>query len=288
MTGRAPGVPSIQQPNAASRDAPTAAYFWGCEMKGFKACALAFAWAAVCSSPAFATVIFHNTGTTSGWDSINQEHDGTVAQVTSPVFKGSTAVRVTQVYDPSYTGRYHSEVVKNNVYRPGDQGFYGFAFYLPSNWQFVSQTYNLAQFIADFGNTGCDDYMPTTMLWLSGTNLSTRAKSGTPCAQSTQTFSNFASVTAGQWHRIEIQASWQSSASGFLKVWYDGTKKLEQYNIATTVADSQNRAFQFRVGIYANGWHDQGMMVGTQGTRTIHFDQIGAGTVFADADPSGW
>jgi hypothetical protein len=244
--------------------------------------------AALTAAEVGATVIFHNTGTTSGWSQLFQEHNGTVKQVTSPVYKGSTSLQVTQIYDAGYTGRYHSEAIRNNTYRPGDMGFYGFAFRLPSNWQAVSQGYNLSQFIGDFTSSGCDGWMPGTMIWLTNTSLSTRVKSGTACAQSIRKWDNFASVTPGAWHRVEMQASWQSGSTGYFKVWFDGTKKVEQFNIPTTVADSQNRYYQFRVGLYANGWYDQGQMVGTQGTRTVNYDQIGVGTTFADADPNAW
>src|SRR5438105_4867272 len=111
--------------------------FWRCEMARAKRVRIFLTAAVVLmgSGSSFATVLFHNTGTTSGWDSLNQEHWGTVGQVTSPVYKGSTAVKVTQTYDPNYTGRYHSEMVRNDGYTPGQMRFYGFAFYIPSNWQ---------------------------------------------------------------------------------------------------------------------------------------------------------
>jgi len=240
------------------------------------------------ASPGRAAVLFHNTGTTSGWNLVFVEHRGSVAQVDSPAFKGSTAIRVTQVFDPAYTGRYHSEVVRGDGYKPGQMRFYGFALYIPSNWQSVSQGFNIAQFIADFGDTGCDDFMPSTMMWFTGSSLSTRVKQGSICNQSIRTFSNFASLTYGQWHRIEIQANWQSNSSGYLKVWVDGAKRLEQFGLATTISDPANRTFSFRVGMYANSWHDQGRMVGTQGTRTLYYDQIGIGTAFGDADPNAW
>jgi len=244
--------------------------------------------AVLSGSDSFATVIFHNTGTTSGWSQLFKEHKGTISQVASPVFKGSTSLQVTQIYDSAYSGRYHSEMIRNNAYKPGDMGFYGFAVRLPSNWQVVSQGYNLAQFIGDFTSSGCDGWMPGTMVWLHGTSLSTRVKSGTACSQTTTTFSNFGSMTPGSWHRIEIQASWQSGSTGYFKVWFDGAKKVERYNIPTTIADSSNRYYQFRVGIYANGWYDQGYMSGTQGTRTINYDQIGIATTYGEADPNGW
>jgi Polysaccharide lyase len=247
--------------------------------------ALALAWL---GGEGIAAVLFHNPGTTSGWDSFSLEHRGSIGQVTSPVYKGSEAIQVTQIYDPNYTGRYHSEVVRNDGYRPGDMRFYGFAFRLPGNWQTVSQSFNLAQFIADFSNTGCDDWMPTTMMWIAGTNLHTRVKSGTVCSQSIQTFNNIASVSVAAWHRVVIQANWQSDSTGYFKVWFDGTKVLEQYNLPTTIFDPQFRRYSFRVGMYANAWHDQHRMEGTQGTRSWFIDQVGIGTTFADANPSAW
>ena len=240
----------------------------------------------LCSRESFATVIFHNTGTTSGWAATLAEHNGSISQVTNIVYDGTTAVKAMQVYDPNYTGRYHSEFVVNDVYNRGETGFYGFAFRLQGDWQFTNQNYNIAQFIADFSNTGCDDWMPSTMVWLNGSNLNTRVKTGSICAQKTTTFNNVASVTAGVWHRYETQVSWQSGTNGYFKVWYDGNKVFERLNIATTVSD--DRAFDFRVGLYANSWHDDGYMSGSQGTRQIWYDQIGVGTTYADADPDGW
>ncbi|WP_223646336.1 polysaccharide lyase [Corallococcus sp. EGB] len=233
-----------------------------------------------------AAEIFRNTGTLTGWNAINREHNGSVNEVTNVTYEGPTAIKVTQIYDPNYTGRYHSEVVKNNVYRRGDTGFYGFAFRLQQDWQFQPQSYNIAQFIADFSDTGCDDYMPSTMVWLSGNQLMTRVKQGTVCAQKTVTFPNLATVSAGEWHKVILQVKWASDSTGYIKLWFDGVKVLEQFNLATTVAD--DRSFQFRVGLYANGWHDSGYMQGSQPNRSIWFDEIAAGTTFADADPAQW
>jgi hypothetical protein len=250
----------------------------------------AFALLFTCSLRAQATQLFKNTGTTSGWDFINQEHSGTVQQVTNVVYEGSTALKMMQTYDPNYNGRYHSEVVKNNVYKLGDTGFYGFAFRLQQDWQFSpAQSYNLAQFIADFSdlNSKCDDWMPTSMVWIVGDQLYSRVKFGSDiCHQQIDTFSNLATVSAGEWHKVEIQASWKADGTGYYKLWFDGNKVLEKYNLDTTLDDP--RYFQFHVGLYANGWHDDGGMKGTQGTRQVWYDEIAAGTTFADADPAQW
>ncbi|KAI2623931.1 polysaccharide lyase family 20 protein [Hypomontagnella submonticulosa] len=237
-----------------------------------------------------AAQLWQNTGTKSGWDTFTHEHKGTVDEVKDDVYKGSTALRMTQIHDAGYSGRYHSEAVKYNVYRKGESGFYGFAFRLQPDWQSnPAQEFNLAQFIADFSDLKCgEDYMPSTMVWIVGDQLATRVKYGNVCPtnqQKIKEFKNLKKVTAGAWHRVEIQASWKNDNTGFFKLWFDGEKVVEAYNLPTTVGDG--RYFQFRVGLYANGWHDHGYE-GSQGTRQVWYDQIAAGSEFKDADPGQW
>jgi hypothetical protein len=245
---------------------------------------------AALSATTSATQSFANRGTTpAGWDFVLKEDKGTVDQVTNVVYGSSgTAIKVTQTYDPGYTGRYHSEVHHFQAYHRGEQGFYGFAFRLQDDWQFApAQSYNLAQFIADFTDTGCDDWMPSSMVWIVGNQLASRVKTNTVCAQVTTEFLNLATVSAGTWHKVVIQANWQNDDTGFYKLWFDGVKVLEKFNIATNIDDT--REFQFHVGLYANGWHDDaGGMKGTQPFRQVWYDQIGMGTTFADADPDQW
>ncbi|KAJ5822676.1 Polysaccharide lyase [Penicillium robsamsonii] len=233
------------------------------------------------SLSAQASLIFKNSGTTSGWDKTNQEHRGTVKQVTDEAYEGKTALKMTQIYDEDYSGRYHSEVVKNDVYKRGDTGAYGFSFRLQDDWQFLPvQSYGIAQFIADFTDSGCEDWMPTTMVALKGDKLYSRVKEGSVCKQEVHGFNDLATVTAGEWHRIEIEAKWESDGTGHYTFYYDGEKVLDEQNISTTVED--DRAFQFRVGLYANGWHDDKQMKGSQGTRSIWYDEIAAGTKLSD------
>lgn len=239
-----------------------------------------------------AAVWFHNTGTVgSGWDGTNLDPNCTIADSTSVVYKGSTSIKATANYNASYNGRYHAMKTKNNVYRQGDTGFYGFAFYLQSAWDFSgSQQYQLFQFIANFAgasdNNCGEGWQPSTMVWIAGNKLATRRNFGSgPCNRQTISYTNLATVTSGVWHRIVIQASWQSNTTGFLKLWYDGTKVFEQFNIATTIDDT--RYYRMDVGLYANSWYDQDTLVGS-GNRQAWFDQIGTGSTFADADPAQW
>jgi hypothetical protein len=225
-----------------------------------------------------------------GWSNINQENKGIVQQVSNIVYEGDSAIKCTQIYDPSYHGRYHSDIRKDGSYKKDDTGFYGFAFRLQDNWDFDgNQSYNIAQFIADFSDSGCDDWMPTSMIWLQGDQLYTRVKHGTVCpktAQQIEVFPNLARVSAGQWHRVIVQTSWKSDNSGFYKLWFNDVKVLERFGIPTTI--DSDRAFGFSVGLYANAWYDEGYMEGNQGTRQVWFDEIAEGTLFADADPDQW
>jgi len=235
-----------------------------------------------------ATVTFHNTGTVgSGWDGTNLDANCSIGDSTSVVYKGTTAIKAIANYNGGYTGRYHAMKTKNNAYHLGDTGFYGFAFYLQSAWDFSgSQQYQLFQFIADYSNTGCDDWQPSTMVWVAGNQLATRRNYGSSaCNRTTQSFTGLASVSAGVWHRIVIQAHWTNDSTGYLKMWFDGTKVLEKLNQATTINDG--RGYRMDVGLYANSWHDQGTLVGS-GNRQVWFDQVGTGTTFADADPAQW
>jgi hypothetical protein len=242
---------------------------------------------------AHATAYFHNTGTTadgggfSNWDGSNLDSPCSITQSTSVVYKGTTSIKAQANYQSGYTGRYHAMKSHNNGYHLGETGFYGFAFYLQSAWDFSgSQQYQLFQFIANYSDTGCDDWQPSTMIWIQGNQLCTRRNYGSSaCSRTVQSYTNLASVSAGVWHRIVVQAHWAADTSGYLKLWLDGTKVFEQYNLATTINDG--REYRMDVGIYANSWHDQGYCTGST-TRMAWFDQVGTGSTFADADPAQW
>ena len=239
-----------------------------------------------------ATRLFYNPGTIDGWSSQPfKEKEGTVTEVSNVVYEGDKALKMTQTFVEGYTGRYHSEVHYNNGYKRGDELFYGFTFRLSDTWQFQPQSYNIAQFIADRQGAGCDDddWMPSTMVWIDNNRLKTRFLSGNyrqgDCSRRIYTFTSPTAITAGAWHKVVIQARWKSDNTGFFKMWLDGNKFVEEFNNSTTTND--DFTFQFRVGLYANGWHDNDhKMVGTQGFRQVWFDEVAIGTTFADVDPN--
>jgi hypothetical protein len=229
--------------------------------------------------------IFTNRGTLKGWGGSQTEHKGEIKEVTDVFLGEPPALAMSQTFDASYTGRYHSEVRVLNAYKHGDTRFYGFAFRLPPDWQFSpAQSYDLAQFIAPFDQ--CDSFMPTTMFWAEGTKLFTRLKSGSVCSQKTKELPLDATLTAGVWHKVILEATWKSDATGSLRLWFNGKLVADEKNVATTV--SEDVPFQFRVGLYANGWHDDKGMKGTQGFRQVFYDKIAIATTKDEADPDLW
>ncbi|GAB1315417.1 hypothetical protein MFIFM68171_05627 [Madurella fahalii] len=244
------------------------------------------------ASPAvvWATQLFSNHGTTSGWSAsyIDAGCGGTIQQVTNVIKEGSTALKMTHTHNPNYNGLYHAEVHAYDGYSQGQTRFYGFWFRLSEAWEFTpGESFNIAQFIANFPGT-CDEWMPSTMVWISGNQLWARRKHGSLCPQSSQQTNNIntgRTVTAGVWHKIVIQAKWESDSTGYFKLWFDGDKVIEELYVPTTI--QQDSPFQFRVGLYANGWSNGGYS-GNQPFRQIWFDEIGFGTTFADADPDQW
>jgi hypothetical protein len=236
------------------------------------------------AAPGHASVQFENTGSASGWSSLYVEHNGSVTTVSSPVYKGTTSLRARQIYDSSYSGRYHAEGRKSSLQKRGSDNYYGWTFRLPSNWQFVDQNYNMQQFIANF--SGCSGGQPTTMTKLRGTTLSTRVVTGPNGCDRTATSLNIVtSVTAGTWHRVVIRGRWRSDSTGVFQAWYDGSKKIDRSGSNIPAVDT---GYTGCFGMYANGWYDDKKMVGTQGTREWNLDQIRETTSYNEADPAQW
>jgi hypothetical protein len=101
----------------------------------------------------------------------------------------------------------------------------------------------------------------------------------------TRAFTLQRDIKGGVWYKLTFQITWASDATGQFKTWVNGTKVHEEYNIPTTLLDD-GREFSFRVGLYANGWHDDDHKnLGTQNFRQVWIDEIGVGSEFADADP---
>ena len=244
--------------------------------------------AAFCAATSLcqATVYFQNTGTTSGWSGSNLDSGCSVANSTSVVYRGSTSFKCRTLWEGA-SHRYHAMKVYNSGYNLGQMRFYGFAFYLQSAWDFSgSQQYQLFQFIANYSDQGCDDWQPSTMIWISGNQLATRRNYGSSsCSRSVQSYTGLATVSRGVWNRIILQASWKADTTGYLKLWLNGSKVFERYNIATTI--NSTRTYRMDVGLYSNSWYDQKTVVGS-GDRQLWIDNVRIASTYGEADPAQW
>src|SRR5690242_10113261 len=92
-----------------------------------------------------AAVLFQNTGNAQGWGRVFTQRAGTITEVSSPVYKGTTAVKATQTYQTSNGQNYHSEIIKTMAHLAGQDLYYGQAIYLPPDWQFHSQNVTFQQ-----------------------------------------------------------------------------------------------------------------------------------------------
>jgi hypothetical protein len=259
---------------------------------------------------------FVNHGTKSGWTTtyIDAGSKGYIEDSTSASYGGSQSIKFGQEYlGTSYKERYHSEVLYSNGYKRDEEKYYGFAFRLHSTWEFDPQNYNIAQFGADFkdikwNGKSCDDFSPTTMIWINGSKLFARTKRGQMIAgqscppsdqkwncdlgancQPTDSFqlqsasSNIGEIKAGVWYRLVFHVKWKSDKTGVFQAWLNGTQVADRSGVTTLLDD--HREYEFRVGLYANSWHDDEKMVGNQPQRQLWIDEMGVGSTFADADP---
>ena len=122
---------------------------------------------------------FHYDGDMRKFNEVHSEHKGTIKYHSGEIYKApefyvpssDRSLEFTQVFDPSYSGRYHSEISLYNAYNPGRKGYYAFAFKLPQDWQFSQDTMTLMQFIGDFN--GWEEkgllgktWSPSTKVWI--------------------------------------------------------------------------------------------------------------------------
>jgi hypothetical protein len=124
------------------------------------------------------------------------------------------------------------------------------------------------------------------MTEIRNTQIGTRVTYGDPCNRQHTHFPDLGAVSAGTWHRVVIRGKWESNTTGIFQFWYDGVKKVDKTGIATFPNTTLSLTGVY--GLYANGWHDQDTMVGTQGTRDVYYDSVRVASTYDEADPAQW
>ena len=160
------------------------------------------------ATPGHATVYFQNTGTKTGWSNYPQDPEnlGRIDQVSSPVYKGSTALKFQQTFDAAWSARgrgYHAEVVQRRAQRVGQDRYYGGALYLPSNWSVIDKNTTFWQFSPESPSG------PWNLNWVQKNEIRIRVMG---------THYTLATISPGTWNRCVARFK-LSSTSGVFEYW---------------------------------------------------------------------
>jgi hypothetical protein len=225
-------------------------------------------------TPGSGTIHFQSEGSKTHFPNYpqNPQNRGRIDDVSSPTYKGSTAIRFEQTYVDNATERYHSEVTIHGVQRNGQDKYYGFALYLPTTWHNESVKDNFQQWGSE--NPGG----PWLLMWIDQDHI----KGGHPNTFGT---TDFGAISKGVWHRVVSRLRMQNGTP--FEFWVDGTRRGAP-NCSCSVTGGSVR---WSAGIYVSYWYDRyrgGLPAGSQRTRYLLQDHYRITSSYPTADPASW
>ena len=224
--------------------------------------------------PGRATVYFQNEGSKTGWSNYPQDPEnlGRIDVVSSPTYKGTSALRFEQTYDAAWSAQgrgYHAEVVQSGVQRLGEDRYYGGAVYLPSNWSFIDKNTTFWQFSPESPSG------PWNLNWVQQNEIRIRVMG---------THYTLATIGAGVWNRCVARFK-LSSTSGAFQYWVNGS--LRQTVTGNVVPPNGAQTIRWSVGIYVTWWRDA-TDPGGPSTRYLYQDHHRIASSYAEAEPANW
>ncbi|MFI9846072.1 polysaccharide lyase [Nonomuraea sp. NPDC051941] len=235
---------------------------------------------ALCAVPAVAPagsataaeVFFQDTGTLTGWSNYPQEpqKQGVIRTVSSPVYKGTTAIEAQQTYLDE-GGGYHSETVQNRTQAVGQDRYYGQAIYLPPNWQFHHQNVTFQQWSPE------DPEGPWELMFVQNDELRIGGSGG--FAATLDKITNL----RGTWIRIVTRLKFHSTAGAF-EVWVNGRKVWSRTGV--TVLPKTSQTIRWSSGIYCTAWRN-GTPAGPR-VLSIYHDHARIASSYSLAEPANW
>ncbi len=223
--------------------------------------------------PSHASVYFQNTGNKEGFPNYPQRPQarGTIDTVSSPTYKGTTAIRFVQTWigDTGYSGRYHSEVVVGNDYpsaqRSNQDRYYGVAVYLPSNWVYAGDNICFQQWA---GNG------PWLMMEVRGSNIVVLPHG------SMQTLGT---MPRGVWVRVVSRL--RTTSSGVFEAWINGARRM---SVSANYVIPGSTTLRWSAGLYVTGWYPRRSSAPNPRVRTLYQDQYRIASTLAEAEPANW
>jgi hypothetical protein len=216
-----------------------------------------------------ATVYFENAGTTSGWSKVYAQQIGRVLQVTSPVYRGSTALGFEQTFNDVLTG-YHSETIIASIQSNNQDRYYGKVIRVPSNWAFDDNNITYQQWSPE------NPEGPWMLNWIGRNNrmyIQARPSGGNP---------DVGFIAAGVWVRVVHRLNLRTSG-GVQQFWVDGTQTLNRTNVSNLVVPGTT--LRWSNGIYCTQWRTS---VPTTKFRIIYQDNYRVASSYAEAEPANW
>jgi hypothetical protein len=234
-------------------------------LTGLAALVATAAWPAA----ARAAVLFQNTGNTMGWGRVFTQRAGTITEVTSPVYKGTTAVKTTQTYQTSNGQNYHSEIIKTMAHLAGQDLYYGQVIYLPPDWVFHSQNVTFQQWAPEMPEA------PWILMFLQGEKV----RLGGRGANGDKDVGTIGGLR-GTWIRIVTRI--KMATDGAFEVWINGKKEFSQMGNFRAMGPSM----RWSSGIYCTRW-DTETPTGPRELSIFH-DSLRIATTYEEADPESW
>jgi hypothetical protein len=232
------------------------------------------------AAPAAASVTFQNTGTKTGWSNYPQQpqQQGTITEVSSPVYQGPTALRFRQIFVDNNRERYHSEVMQSNAQGNNTDRYYGVALYIPGNWVWHSQNHTWQQWAT---NTPSSPWLGMMVGGAGGHQLQYHFVRGALSGSET----DFADVSALRATWIRVVARLNMRTSGNWEVWVNGTRRVSRTGDVSTSWNG-SPTIRWSTGIYCGPWY-RSLPTGPS-DLSLYGDHYRIATTYDEAEPGNW
>lgn len=224
-------------------------------------------------------VVWQNEGTAAPWGHLLKDPGCTLTEVSTPTYKGTSALKHVVNYPSTVKLSVHCEVARDPVGQPGDDLYYGWAFQLGDDWP---DSYDRKSVISQMTGRGkCWNQLD--FFTLTGLTLNDEGAGGPDsCAPMDNGAHPIAQqITKNVWHRVVLHKIWKGDQTGLLEIWFDGVKATSARGISTGFGD-MTTGYAWHVGVYA------GVDADRVGSRTIYTDHFRVARTYRDAEPANW